>query len=414
MKKIIPAIAFALISICLNEPIQAQTNTFPTTGNAGIGTTNPGYLLEVNTTSVGEQSSLGIQQVNTAGNPVNMPTTRLIYNWYATPKASVNFHRGNAASDGFMSFSTSSNNVLVERVRIGSYGNVGIGTTALPELLNVVGNIYANPSVNGGLRLQNTTGTSFWINVPTVNLLSIGGTGTTAPASGAINIDEAGNIGIGTTTPGARLDIGVAEQNRLSAVLGRLPEGNGAGSGTYLGVRNLQTSPVNSMSFSLEHRFYGSLNSAINFHRGGSTTGGFLSFSTNDGTEKMRLDVWGNLGIGTADTKGYKLAVNGSAIFTKVTIKQAANWPDYVFEPAYQLPSLQSVQQYIKSNKHLPDMPSAVDVAREGIDIGNIQAALLKKVEELTLYMIDLKKENEQIKQENAEMKNRLENLEKR
>lgn len=414
MKKIIPAIAFALISICFNEPIQAQTNTFPTTGNAGIGTTNPGYLLEVSTSPNGEQSSLGIQQVNTTTNPINMPTTRLIYNWYTTPKASINFHRGSSGADGFMSFSTSSSNALVERMRIGSYGNVGVGTTALVELLNVAGNVLVNPSANGGVRLQNSGGTSFWVNVPTVNSLSIGGTGAAAPTSGAINIDAAGNVGIGTTAPGARFDIGVAEENRLSAVLGRLPEGNGAGSGTYLGVRNLQSNPVNTVSFSLEHRFYGLLNSSINFYRGSSTTGGFLTFSTNDGTEKMRLDVWGNLGIGTADTKGYKLAVNGSAIFTKVTVKQAANWPDYVFEPTYQLPSLQSVEQYIKSNKHLPDMPSAADVAREGIDIGNTQAALLKKVEELTLYMIDLKKENEQIKQENAEMKNRLENLEKR
>jgi hypothetical protein len=110
---------------------------------------------------------------------------------------------------------------------------------------------------------------------------------------------NSGNVGIGTTLPAAFLDIGNPAINTLTSVLGRLPEGNSVSYGTYLGVRTTNTTPINSISFSLEHRFYGILNNAINFYRGGSTVGGFMTFATNNGTEQMRLDQSGNLGIGT-------------------------------------------------------------------------------------------------------------------
>lgn len=121
----------------------------------------------------------------------------------------------------------------------------------------------------------------------------------------------------------------------------------------------------------------------------------YIGFSQSDLMIKS-----GNVGIGTTDTKGYKLAVNGSAIFTSVKVELYANWSDYVFEPAYKLRSLQSVEEYINQYKHLPDVPSATEIKENGIDLGQNQALLLKKIEELTLYLIELKKENEQIKDE--------------
>lgn len=100
----------------------------------------------------------------------------------------------------------------------------------------------------------------------------------------------------------------------------------------------------------------------------------------------------GNIGIGTADTKNYRLAVNGSAIFTKAVVKAYGNWPDFVFEDSYQLPPLSTVEKYIRENKHLPEVPSAAEVAKNGLDLGTNQAVLLKKIEELTLYLIKQEK----------------------
>ena len=72
--------------------------------------------------------------------------------------------------------------------------------------------------------------------------------------------------------------------------------------------------------------------------------------------------------------------------------------PDYVFEEDYNLPSLEEVEAYIKANKHLPEIPSAAEFEANGIQLGKMSFDLLKKVEELTLYMIELKKENEALK----------------
>jgi hypothetical protein len=73
-------------------------------------------------------------------------------------------------------------------------------------------------------------------------------------------------------------------------------------------------------------------------------------------------------------------------------------WPDYVFKSSYNLMTLPEVEESIKQNGHLPGMPSANDVKTNGINVAEVQAKMLEKIEELTLYMIEMKKENEQLK----------------
>lgn len=118
---------------------------------------------------------------------------------------------------------------------------------------------------------------------------------------------------------------------------------------------------------------------------GGNTYGGA---ATQNRLMSVNLTS-GNISIGTDDSKGYKFAVNGTAIATAMTVKLYANWPDYVFKPDYHLPPLSEVKTYIDKNKHLPDMPSEKEVAENGINLGEMNKLLTKKVEELTLYLIE-------------------------
>jgi len=79
-----------------------------------------------------------------------------------------------------------------------------------------------------------------------------------------------------------------------------------------------------------------------------------------------------------------------------------AGWADYVFDKNYRLPSLAETADYIKQNKHLPGIPAAAEVQQNGIDVGENQAALLKKIEELTLYVIE---QDKKMQAQNAELK---------
>ncbi len=112
-----------------------------------------------------------------------------------------------------------------------------------------------------------------------------------------------------------------------------------------------------------------------------------------------------NVGIGTNTfidgTDTYRLSVNGKV--RAHAVKVYTSWADFVFEDEYKLPKLNEVEEFIKQNGHLKDIPSAKEVEENGIELGEMNKLLLQKIEELTLYTIGLKKEIEELKAKNDE-----------
>jgi hypothetical protein len=122
----------------------------------------------------------------------------------------------------------------------------------------------------------------------------------------------------------------------------------------------------------------------------------FLSGTSGNGLERMRITSTGNVGIGTT-APGYPLSVNGTIQAKEVLVN--TGWSDYVFDPGYRLQPLSEVATYVQENHHLPEIPSAAEVAEKGISLGNMQSKLLAKIEELTLHMIRAERENRELKE---------------
>lgn len=182
-----------------------------------------------------------------------------------------------------------------------------------------------------------------------------------------------GNIGVGTVSPVSKLDISGILHIAYPGILNYSSTG-----GTYIGW--------NKSGGGGEANF-------VNNIAGGSI-GGFTFDKTVDGSTFTRLLTIfdnGNVGIGTMFPTE-KLAVKGVVRAQEVKVDNE-NWPDYVFNDNYASLSLTETEAFIKANKHLPEIPSALQVKEEGILVGEMNARLLKKIEELTLHLIRQEKD---------------------
>ncbi len=123
----------------------------------------------------------------------------------------------------------------------------------------------------------------------------------------------------------------------------------------------------------------------------------------------------GNVGIGTTDTKGFKLGVLGKIAAEEVKVAVYTNWADFVFKNDYNLPTLKEVEKHIKEKGHLKDIPSAEEVKKDGFFLGDMDSKLLQKIEELTLYTIEQEKKIQELsllKEENELLEKKFEDLE--
>ena len=226
---------------------------------------------------------------------------------------------------------------------------------------------------------------------------------------------SSGNVGIGTASPNYPLDVnGVIHSNHGLLVTGADNGINGLTLTAYLiGPSDASSNVIMQATGGTGNAFW--LTASQYYLKFGGTGGS----ETN--VAPINIDYLHNVGIGTLNTgNGYLLAVAGSAVFDGVTVKNfsgnkpnATPWADYVFKPNYRLPSLKNLDNYIRENQHLPGIPTTEEVQKNGLDLAATEAQLLEKIEQLTLYTIDLQKQMDAMNAQNQQLVSRLERLEK-
>ena len=376
-------------------------------GNVGIGTTIPKEKLQIN----GNAAIIGSNNRLKIWNDDTNPT-------YAMSLGGWDESNNRIESSGRELFITSYNGGIsfgnngIKQHKIDANGNVGIGTTTPTSKLEVLSGVSNNEIARfggtvseRGLRLSSfmvggTNEVGFNFNAPGAGGAAAISFSTLSTERMRVNYD--GNVGIGTTSPTNTLTLskmsGGANLARISFD-GQTGDANNSINGGIEFHNN-------------NYPYY----SAVLGYRGVNSHEVGLYFKTsflnNGGITAMTIVPNGNVGIGVTNPQ-YKLTVEGTIAAREVNVT-TETWSDFVFHSSYKLRSLGEVEQFIKANSHLPEIPSAAEVKENGIGLGEMNAKLLQKIEELTLYMIEQQKQMVEMKNENEDLKSRVNKLEKK
>ena len=228
-----------------------------------------------------------------------------------------------------------------------------------------------------------------------------------APNSSVLGIWHGNNNSFTPTiafTYDQKVGIGTAAPNTNLQVLGGAQIGDDADPTQYGYLQLVRPASPSDNKFHLSFIRGGNSVSGLGYVPGTNVLG---LWNANDNTAAPTISFTPgqNVGIGTTNPLA-KLAVNGTICATKVKVTLQGCWADYVFHANYRLRPLSEVEEFIKQYHHLPEVPTAEEVEKNGLDVGDSQATLLKKIEELTMYVIEQDKQIKKLATENQEMKN--------
>ena len=380
-------------------------------GSVGIGTTTPSSQHQVVVNKAGlnfVSTYINRYGTDTGGNAVGIGFLNegvAGADWF---KSGIVHERLGGYGIGTLHFlvnnssSPTATSLADAKLSIKSNGNVGIGTTNPTHKLDV--------NTGGGNFKTYTYGTEYTVNIA----------GGWARSTRFRNENDNKTVVFGGHSGNAFINTGVDINDNPTGYLNQkftlLANGN-VGIGTTGPTQKLEVNGnVKASSFQVKKwgsAYYSDLNSnMLSFSRNGYS---YINNSNANGSIAIRaggvdnVDVLvssnGDVGIGTTDTKGFKLGVNGRVAATEVKVASYANWADFVFEKEYQLPTLNEVENHIKEKGHLKDIPSATKVKKDGFFLGEMDAKLLQKIEELTLYTIQQEKEIQELKNQNKQLK---------
>jgi len=286
-----------------------------------------------------------------------------------------------------------------QRFFVSGNGNVGIGTTTLPAIGNYgVFALNGRSSSQGAYLSFMTNGTEVGAIASNTQLNFITASGIVTQfytgSSQTMQIAASGNVGVGSDTPVSLFQV---DDGCTKASIGDA-SGSGLNYGTsYMGF-NASRSGTNWLTNS----------------DGGNNGGGVVYSSIFGDMYFAAVPTTGGSGQTLTDAQvknkiAMRIDHNDGAVYMKQAYVQISGWPDFVFKKNYALRPLSEVKTYIDQNQHLPDMPSAEKVEKDGINLGEMNKALLRKVEEMTLYIIDLKAEKDRTEQDQKQKNQSLE-----